>query len=116
MGITTAMQTGIAAADVMLERGIDAVALESYARRTVALTEDHRHGRLLRWLLHTGMDFRMIDGLIELAKTNPDLYAILYAVISGRGSYRRITHELLRAALLWQVGTLALRRVLRPVG
>jgi flavin-dependent dehydrogenase len=116
MGITTAMQTGIAAADVMLERGIDSVALAAYARRTLALTEDHRHGRLLRQLLHAGMDFRMIDGLIELAKTNRDLYAILYAVISGRGSYRRITHELLRAALLWQVGTLALRRVLRPVG
>ena len=116
MGITTAMQTGIAAADVMLERGIDAIALEAYARRTLELTEDHAHGRLLRRLLHTGMDFRMIDGLIELAKTNRDLYAILYAVISGRGSYRRITHELLRAALLWQVGTLALRRVLRPVG
>src|SRR5918911_4187387 len=116
MGITTAMQTGIAAADVMLERGIDAVALEAYARRTSELTEDHAHGRLLRRLLRTGMDFRMIDGLIELAKTNRDLYAILYAVISGRGSYRRITHDLLRAALLWQVGTLALRRVLRPVG
>jgi flavin-dependent dehydrogenase len=116
MGITTAMQTGIAAADVMLERGIDAIALAAYARRTLELTEDHRHGRLLRQLLHAGMDFRMIDGLIELAKTNRDLYAILYAVISGRGSYRRITHELLRAALLWQVGTLALRRVLRPVG
>jgi flavin-dependent dehydrogenase len=115
MGITTAMQTGIAAADVMLERGIDAIALEAYARRTLELTEDHAHGRALRRLLHTGMDFRMIDGLIELAKTNRDLYAILYAVISGRGSYRQITHELLRAALLWQVGTLALRRVLRPV-
>jgi hypothetical protein len=100
----------------MLERGIDAVALEAYARRTSELTEDHAHGRLLRRLLRTGMDFRMIDGLIELAKTNRDLYAILYAVISGRGSYRRITHDLLRAALLWQVGTLALRRVLRPVG
>jgi flavin-dependent dehydrogenase len=115
MGITTAIQTGIAAADVMLERGIDAVALEAYARRTVELTEDQRHGRLLRQFLRFGMDFRMIDGLIELAKTNPDLYAILYAVIDGRGSYRRITHELLRAALLWQVGTLALRRMLRPV-
>ncbi len=116
MGITTAMQTGIAAADVMLERGIDAAALEAYTRHTLALTEDHRHGRLLRQLLRQGMGFRMIDGLIELAKTNRDLYAILYAVISGRGSYRRITHELLHAALLWQVGTLALRRVLRPVG
>jgi flavin-dependent dehydrogenase len=116
MGITTAIQTGIAAADVMLERGIDAASLEAYARSTVALTEDHAHGRLLRRLCRAGMDFRMMDGLVELAKTNTDLYAILYAVISGRGSYRRITHDLLRAALLWQLSTLALRRVLRPVG
>lgn len=116
MGITTAIQTGIAAADTMLERGIDALALDAYTRRTHELTEDQRHGRLLRRCLRFGLDFRMIDGLIELAKTDPDLYAILYAVIDGRGSYRRITHDLLRAALLWQVGTLALRRVLRPIG
>lgn len=115
MGITTALQTGIAAADVMLERGIDAEALESYARRLRILTDDHLHGRVLRRLCRTGMEFGMIDGLIEMAKTNRDLYAILYDIISGRHSYRRITHEFLRLALLWKVSALALRRVLRPV-
>ena len=114
MGITTALQTGIAAADVMLERGIDAAALDAYSLRMRPLTEDYRHGRVLRRLSRMGLDLGMIDGLIELAKTNTDLYAVLYDILSGRRSYRLITHELLRAALLWKVSALALRRVLRP--
>ncbi|HLL70647.1 MAG TPA: FAD-dependent monooxygenase [Pyrinomonadaceae bacterium] len=114
-GITTAIQTGIAAADVMLERGIDALALRSYALRSAALTYDHRHGRVLRRLSRLGLDFGMIDGIIELAKTNRDLYALLYDIIAGRRDYRRLTHELLHVALLWKMSALALRRVLRPV-
>lgn len=116
MGITTAIQTGVAAADVMLERGIDAAALDSYARRVSELTEDHRHGRVLRRLSRAALDFGVIDGLIEMAKTDPDLHALLYDIISGRRSYRLITHDLLRLALLRRVGSLALRRVLRPAG
>ena len=116
MGITTAVQTGIAAADVMLERGLDAQALALYARRMEIITEDHRHGRLLRRLSRVGLEIGVVEGLIELAKTNRDLYALLYDIISGRRSYRLITHELLRLALLWRVGSLALRRVLRPAG
>jgi flavin-dependent dehydrogenase len=116
MGITTAIQTGTAAADVMLERGIDRVALEAYARRLRILTEDHRHGRLLRRLCRMGMTTGVMDGLIELARTNEELYAILYNTLSGRYSYRRIAHDLLRTALLWKMSALTLRRVLRPAG
>ncbi|MFN2596674.1 MAG: NAD(P)/FAD-dependent oxidoreductase [Pyrinomonadaceae bacterium] len=116
MGITTAIQTGVGAADVMLERGIDSIALQSYERRMNHLTEDYRHGRLLRRLCRTGMEFGMVDGLVELAKSNRDLYALLYDIISGQRSYRQITHELLRLALLWRLGGLAIRRALRPAG
>jgi hypothetical protein len=100
----------------MFERGIDAQALATYARRMHSLTEDHAHGRLLRRLCRTGMEFGVVDELIELARTNRDLYALLYDIISGRRSYRLITHELLRFALLRKVSVLALRRALRPVG
>ena len=115
MGITVAIQTGTAAADVMLERGIDAVALDSYARRLHTITDDHLHGRALRRLCRMGMNMGVMDGLIELAKTNADLYTILYEIISGRHSYRRITRDLLHAALVWKMSTLALKRALRPV-
>ncbi|HEY6187946.1 MAG TPA: FAD/NAD(P)-binding protein [Pyrinomonadaceae bacterium] len=113
MGITTAIQTGSAAADVMLERGIDRVALAAYARRLRILTEDHFHGRVLRRLCRMGMSMGVIDGLIEQAKTNEDLYAILYHTISGH-SYRRISRDLLRLATVWKMSALTLRRVLRP--
>jgi flavin-dependent dehydrogenase len=116
MGITTAIQTGIGAADVMLERGIDSSALQSYARRMHSLTEDYRHGRVLRRLCRTGMEFGIVDGLIDLAKTNRDFYALLYDIISGQRSCRLITHDLLRFALLRRLGGLALRRALRPAG
>ena len=114
-GITTAIQTAVAAADVMLERGIDSRALAAYALRSIALTSDHRHGRALRRLSRLGLDFGMMDGVIELAKTNPDLYALLYDIIAGRRDYRRLTREIFRPALLGKMSALALRRILRPV-
>lgn len=116
MGITTAIQTGTAAADVMIERGIDAVALEAYALRLRILTGDHYHGRLLRRLCRMGMSTGVMDGVIELAKTNEELYTILYNTISGRHSYRRIARDLLRTALVLKMSALTLKRVLRPAG
>ncbi|HLL15573.1 MAG TPA: hypothetical protein VK388_10945, partial [Pyrinomonadaceae bacterium] len=114
-GVTTAIQTAVAAADVMLERGIDSRALASYALRSVALTADHRHGRALRRLSRLGLSFGMIDGIIELAKTDPNLYALLYDIIAGRRDYRRLTRELFHLPLLRKMSALALRRMLRPV-
>ncbi|HEY1404574.1 MAG TPA: NAD(P)/FAD-dependent oxidoreductase, partial [Pyrinomonadaceae bacterium] len=114
-GITTAIQTAVAAADVMLERGIDALALASYFLRMRTLTCDHRHGRALRRLSRFGLGLGMIDGVIELAKTDPDLYALLYDIIAGRRDYRRLTREFFHLALLRKLSGLALRRVLRPV-
>ena len=116
MGITTAIQTGTAAADVMIERGIDAVALEAYALRLRILTEDHYHGRLLRRLCRMGMSTGVMDGVIELAKTNEELYTILYNTISGQHSYRRIARDLLRTALVFKMSALTIKRVLRPAG
>jgi hypothetical protein len=97
----------------MLERGIDAVALEAYRRRLRILTEDHYHGRVLRRLCRMGMSMGVIDGIIEQAKTNEDLYAILYHTISGH-SYRRISRDLLSMATIWKMSALTLKRVLRP--
>jgi flavin-dependent dehydrogenase len=116
MGITTAIQTGTAAADVMIERGLDAVALEAYVLRLRILTEDHYHGRLLRRLCRMGMSTGVMDGVIELAKTNEELYTILYNTISGRHSYRRIARDLLRTALVFKMSALTIKRVLRPAG
>ncbi|HEX8844936.1 MAG TPA: FAD/NAD(P)-binding protein [Pyrinomonadaceae bacterium] len=116
MGITTAIQTGATAADVMMERGIDGVALEAYGLRLRDLTEDHYHGRALRRLCRTGMSMGVMDGVIELAKTNQDLYTILYDTISGQYSYRRIFRDLLRSTLFFKMSALTIKRALRPAG
>ncbi|PYS49616.1 MAG: hypothetical protein DMF68_09470 [Acidobacteria bacterium] len=116
MGITTAIQTGTTAADVMMERGIDNVALGAYALRLRELTEDHYHGRALRRLCRIGMKTGVMDGAIELAKTNQELYAILYDTLSGQNSYRRILRDLLRTTLFFKMGALTIKRVLRPAG
>ena len=116
MGITTAIRMGTTAADVMLERGVDRAALEAYALRLRVLTEDHFHGRMLRRLCRMGMSTGVMDGVIELARTNEDLYTILYNTISGSHSYRHIARDLLRTALLWKMSALTLKRVMRPAG
>ncbi|HEX8707044.1 MAG TPA: FAD/NAD(P)-binding protein [Pyrinomonadaceae bacterium] len=116
MGITTAIQTATTAADVMMERGIDGVALEAYGSRLRYLTEDHYHGRALRRLCRMGMSTGVMDGVIEMAKTNQELYTILHDTISGQYSYRRIARDLLRSALVFKMGALTIKRVLRPAG
>lgn len=116
MGITTAIQTGSTAADVMMERGIDGVALAAYYLRLRHLTEDYYHGRALRRLCRMGMNAGVMDGVVELAKTNPELYTILYDTISGQYSYRLIARDLLRSTLFFKMGSLAIKRVLRPAG
>jgi flavin-dependent dehydrogenase len=116
MGITTAIQTGATAADVMMERGIDSVALGAYGLRLRDLTEDHYHGRALRRLCRMGMSTGVMDGVIELAKTNQELYTILYETISGQYSYRRIFKDLLRSTLFFKMGALTIKRALRPAG
>jgi flavin-dependent dehydrogenase len=116
MGITTAIQTGSTAADVMTERGIDASALGAYGLRLRDLTEDHYHGRALRRLCRIGMNMGVMDGVIELAKTNQELYTILYETISGQYSYRRIFKDLLRSTLFFKMGALTVKRALRPAG
>ncbi|MDT4965819.1 MAG: hypothetical protein QOJ64_556 [Acidobacteriota bacterium] len=116
MGITTAIQTGAAAADVMIERGIDGVALEAYGLRLRDLTEDHYHGRALRRLCRIGMSTGVMDGVIELARTNHELYTILYDTLSGQHSYRRIARDLARPSLFLKMGAITLKRVLRPAG
>jgi hypothetical protein len=62
------------------------------------------------------MSTGVMDGVIELAKTNEELYTILYNTISGRHSYRRIARDLLRTALVFKMSALTLKRVLRPAG
>jgi flavin-dependent dehydrogenase len=116
MGITTAIETGSTAADVMMERGIDGVALAAYGLRLRYLTEDHYHGRALRRLCRVGMNTGVMDGVIELAKTNQELYTILYDTISGQYSYRRIARDLLRSTLFFKMGALTIKRVLRLAG
>ncbi|MDT4895548.1 MAG: hypothetical protein QOH25_625 [Acidobacteriota bacterium] len=116
MGITTAIQTGSTAADVMMERGIDGVALAAYSLRLRHLTEDHYHGRALRRLCRMGMNAGVMDGLVELAKTNQELYTILYDTISGQYSYRRIARDLLRSTLFFKMGAVTIKRALRPAG
>jgi flavin-dependent dehydrogenase len=116
MGITTAIQTGSTAADVMMERGIDGVALAAYSLRLRYLTEDHYHGRALRRLCRMGMNAGAMDNVIELARTNQELYTILYDTISGQYSYRRIARDLMRSTLFFKMGALTIKRALRPAG
>jgi flavin-dependent dehydrogenase len=116
MGITTAIETGSTAADVMIERGIDGVALAAYGLRLRHLTEDYYHGRVLRRLCRLGMNSGAMDNVVELAKRNRELYTILYDTISGQSSYRRIARDLLRSTLLFKMGALTVKRALRRAG
>ena len=58
----------------------------------------------------------VMDGVIELAKTNRELYTILYDTLSGQHSYRRIARDLLGSTLFFKMGALTIKRALRPAG
>ena len=95
-GVTSAVQTGIRAAQTMLEAGISYRAFHSHYRRANQdIIGDLPYGRLMRRLTILLSRHRLLDPVIRAAKTNPDLQEALFGAVSGHALYRDILLQML---------------------
>jgi flavin-dependent dehydrogenase len=96
-GVTSAVQTGIRAAQTMLEAGISHRAFHSHYRQANQdIIGDLPYGRLMRRLTILASRYKLLDPVIRAAKTNPTLQEALFGAVSGHALYRDILLQMLR--------------------
>ncbi|HEY0004181.1 MAG TPA: GNAT family N-acetyltransferase [Pyrinomonadaceae bacterium] len=109
-GINTAIQTGIRAAEVMLEQGVSRRALAHYPKACRDLLGDYHYGLMVRRLM-LAFARLCLDPMIDVGKTDPLMYDALFDSVSGHDSYRNIIRRSFRAQLFRKVAVRVLRGV-----
>ncbi|MCA1613434.1 MAG: GNAT family N-acetyltransferase [Acidobacteria bacterium] len=99
-GINTAVVTGIAAAEAMLEHGVSRAGLAEYRKACADMRGDYGARTFL-------------DPLIDVGKTDPVMYDALFDSVSGHASYRDIIRRSLKAGTARKVLTRAFGGVRR---
>lgn len=109
-GISTAIFTGLRAAETMLEHGVSKRAFEHYRQACNELLKDYRYGVLVRHLMLWGARL-FLDPMIDVGKTDPLMYDALFNSVSGHDSYRNIIRHSLKVRLVRKVAARAVRGV-----
>jgi flavin-dependent dehydrogenase len=89
-GINTAVETGVLAAEVIMNSGVSRKDFQSYANRCSDLLRDKFYGKAVRFIVRLLGRLRMLDAVIDLSKKDTAMYEILYDSVSGRLPYRKI--------------------------
>ncbi len=94
-GITSAIQTGMRAADVILQEGISAAAFQAFHRANQDIVADLPYGQAVRWLTIWASRFGWMDLALIAAQKEPRLRTALFDAASAHRPYR----EVVRACL-----------------
>jgi flavin-dependent dehydrogenase len=90
-GVTSAVQTGIRAAETVLRAGISAGAFrEHYLAANRDLVGDIPYGRAMRFMAIVLARWGLFDVILEAGKREPRLHAALFEAVSGHSSYREV--------------------------
>jgi flavin-dependent dehydrogenase len=112
-GVTSAILTGIRAADVILRQGISATAFQAYHAANRDITGDLPYGQLMRHLTILAARFNLLDPVLQAAELDPGLRQALFDAVSAHRSYREVIHEGFSLASIRTVAK-ALARTARP--
>jgi len=96
-GATTAVMTGIRAADVIMNNGISEQAFDDHYRTANRdIIDDLPYGKFMRLVTISISRLGLLDMVLRAAKRSPDLRSALYEAVSGHGTYREIIGKSLR--------------------
>jgi flavin-dependent dehydrogenase len=116
-GVTSAVQTGIRAANVILTKGISKQAFHTYYRKENSETiRDLPYGRLMRLAAIGLARSHLIDPILRAARTEPRLQQALYDAVSGRASSRQVLANSVSPRSLASIARSLLTRRRRRVG
>jgi flavin-dependent dehydrogenase len=99
-GINLAIDTGILAAETMVEHGIGAASFRLYEERTRNLREDYRYGTLMRHLCKAAEITGMLGTILSMAKVDEGVHDALFKAVSGHDSFRNIFRQNVRPRVL----------------
>jgi flavin-dependent dehydrogenase len=103
-GATSAMQTGIRAAETILHHGISEQAFHHHYRSANQdILEDLPYGRGMRLLTIFLSRHGLLDPVIRTAKQKPRLRSALLDAVSARAPYKGVMENSLRPDIVWAV-------------
>ncbi len=115
-GVNTALLSGIAAARVMVHRGVGANEFRRFYLPVFhQITEDLWYARTARRLTNLLANSGGMDTVLALAQQSPTLRRALTEAVSGACSYKTILHRLTQDRILWRGGASLLRLLLKEV-
>jgi flavin-dependent dehydrogenase len=90
-GVTSAMQTGIRAAETILQAGISAQAFDRHYRTANSdILQDLPYGRAMRQLTIFMARYGLFRPVLRAARHDADVQAALFNAISAHAPYRRV--------------------------
>lgn len=92
-GVTSAIQTGMRAARVILEEGISAHAFQRYREANRDIIDDLPYGRAMRHLTILASRFGLMDTILRAAEADASLRHALFNAVSAHRPYRDVIHE-----------------------
>ena len=100
-GSTTAMITGIRAAETIMQEGISKQAFrDSYRRANQDIIGDLPYGQAMRMVTIYTSRLRLLNPVIRAAHETPRLRDALYDAVSGHGDYRDVLKDTLRPSVI----------------
>ncbi len=108
-GITTAVQTGIYAADTIIENRMTGIKLKMYEEKCKELMKDYFYGSAVKVLTRVAKSTGTLGSIIEASKMNRELYDALFNSVSGHDSFRNILKRNFNASSILGVLKLKLK-------
>jgi len=99
-GVTSAIQTGIRAAHIILREGISSDAFRAYQTANHDILEDLPYGRFMRILTIVASRFGLMDFALVAAETDPSLRQALFDAVSGHRPYKLVVRSSLTPVTL----------------
>ncbi len=102
-GINMAIETGILAADKMIEHGISVASFRRYEEAARPLRDDYAYGTWMRNLCKMGEIAGTLGTVISMAKFDQRIHDALFNAVSGHDSFKNIFKAYAKPSVLVDV-------------
>ncbi|OGN89559.1 MAG: hypothetical protein A2Y88_03695 [Chloroflexi bacterium RBG_13_48_10] len=103
-GVSSAVITGIRAAETILQHGISEQAFsDHYCTANKDITRDLPYGQAMRYFTIFLARYRLLDPVIRAAKQNPLLQSALFDAVSAHAPYRQVIRQSLHMDIILAV-------------
>ena len=90
-GATTAVQTGIRAADTIMNHGVSHQAFHNHFRTdNLEIINDFAYGRIMRLIAINLARLGLLDTVIRAARLSPEIYSALFDAVSAHAMYKDV--------------------------